>query len=224
MRRRDGEAASWRIGASATRSRLDRHARTRLRRRRRRRLRRRGNTESNSGHLPARAGNGAGRKFHEETAREGDGAGTGDVERAHALTSGAAASHATESECTLVANRLSRAGGARDVNNLSRAGRAEFSALGDAMRAVTGICFAARGYTCWCTRLLAPSNGAIARLRNRMTWRAARVQRTNSLAMWRAVRVQRTNSLAMWRCAAAQNSFGLGLRTTRPRSSTRAGL
>ena len=141
MRRRDGEAASWQIGASTTRSRLDRHACTRLRRRRRRRLRRRGGTESNSGHLAARAGNGAGRKLREEeTAREGDGAGTGDVERAHALTSGASASHAAESECTLVANRSSRAGGARDVNNLSRAGRAEFSALGDAMRAVTGIC------------------------------------------------------------------------------------
>ena len=54
----------------------------------------------------------------QETAREGDreedGASTGDVERANALTSGAAA----ESECTLVANRSSRAGGARDVNNL----------------------------------------------------------------------------------------------------------
>ena len=91
----------------------------------------RGGTKSN------RPFSGAGRKLRENgTAREGDGASTGDVERAHALTSGAAA----ESECTLGANRSSRAGGARDVNNLSRAGRAEFNALGDAMPAVTGIC------------------------------------------------------------------------------------
>ena len=39
-----------------------------------------------------------------------------------------------------MANRSSHANGACDVNNLSRAGRAEFSALGDEMRAVTGIC------------------------------------------------------------------------------------
>ena len=39
LRRRDGEAASRRVGASATRLRLDRHARTRLRRRRRPRRR-----------------------------------------------------------------------------------------------------------------------------------------------------------------------------------------
>ena len=69
----------------------------------------RGNTESNSGHSAARAGNGAKRG-----PREGDGASTGDVERAHALTNGAA----EESGCTLVANRSSRAGGTRDVNNL----------------------------------------------------------------------------------------------------------
>ena len=37
-------------------------------------------------------------------------------------------------------NRLSRAGGARDVNNLSCAGRASFIALVYAMRAATGIC------------------------------------------------------------------------------------
>ena len=91
----------------------------------------RGNTESNSSHSAARAGNGAIRE-----PREGDGASTGDVERAQALTSGAAA----ESEFTILVNRSSRAGGARDVNNFSRAGRAEFSALGDAMRAVPGIC------------------------------------------------------------------------------------
>ena len=132
-----------RRGGKLTRSRLDRHARTRLRRRRRprQRSRRRRFTESNSGHLAARAGNGAGRKLRKkETAREGNGEGTGDIERAHALTSGPAASNADESECTLVANSSSPAGGARDVNNLSRAGRAEFSALGDVMRAVSGIC------------------------------------------------------------------------------------
>ena len=54
----------------------------------------------------------------QETARAGDGASTNDVERAHALTSDAAASHAAESECALMANRSSRAGGARDVNKL----------------------------------------------------------------------------------------------------------
>ena len=59
-----------------------------------------------------------------ETAQEGDGASTSDVERLHALTSGAAASNAAENECTLVANRSSRAGGARDVNKFSQAGRA----------------------------------------------------------------------------------------------------
>ena len=70
------------------------------------------------------------------TARKGDIASTKDVERTHALVSGAAA----ENECRLVANKSSPAGGAHDVNNLSRTGRAEFSALSDAMRAVTGMC------------------------------------------------------------------------------------
>ena len=57
---------------------------------------------------------------------------------AHVHTSGAV------SECTLVAITSSRAGSARYVNKLSRAGRAQFNALGDAMRAVLGICSRAR--------------------------------------------------------------------------------
>ena len=73
----------------------------------------------------------------EETAQEGDGAVTGDFERAHAHTSGAV------SECALVAITSSRAGGSHDVNKLSRAVRAQFNAISVALHAISGICSSA---------------------------------------------------------------------------------
>ena len=42
--------------------------------------------------------------------------------------------------CALVDNSSPRVGGGRDVHSLSRAGRVQFSAVGDAMRAVTDFC------------------------------------------------------------------------------------
>ena len=46
--------------------------------------------------------------------------------------------------CALVDNSSLHVGGARDVTNLSHAGRVRFNALSDAMRAVSGICSYAR--------------------------------------------------------------------------------
>ena len=73
-----------------------------------------------------------------ETTREGDNAGTGNIERACTQTSDAV------NECTLVAITSSRAGSVRDANKLSRAGRAQFNALKNAMRAVIEINSSAR--------------------------------------------------------------------------------
>ena len=135
-------------------------------------------TESNSGNLAARPVNGAGRKLRKkDTARKRNGAGTGDFERARAHKNG------TVSVCTLVTITLSRAGSANDVNKLPRAGRAQFNALGDVMRAVLGICASAcdarvrmrvRLANCFCTV-------ERARFRNLMKWRATRVQHEDAV-------------------------------------------
>ena len=157
MRRRDGEEASRRVGASATRSRLDRHARTRLRRRRRRETEAAVKTTNAPTAKTALASDGAGkgddagtkddagtggdaRKI--EDAGTGDDAGTGNDECVHALGSGAATTNAAVSECVcyhagntvsisecaLVANLSSRACNVREVNKQSRVNRAQFNA------------------------------------------------------------------------------------------------
>ena len=102
--------------------------------------------------------------------------------------------------------------GRTTFTSLSRAGRVQFNALGDAMRAVTGLCLSARD--------------ARVRLRLHSVTRSLNCCKcaVAKRADVRAAQVHRTNSLAMQRCAAVQNAIGLLLRATRPRSSTRDGL